>query len=148
MVVYYDSGISRSSRGIPACQSVFRGSAAGGLMSFRDQLNSYIKQLEKRLRLGAWLRGAAILTSVALAATVILVLITNAFAFSRWSITSARVVLLFAIILAVSFGIALPLKALNRHRAARQAEDIFPEFKQRLVTFAERDALTREPFLD
>ena len=100
------------------------------------------------MRLGAWFRGAAILTSVALATTVVLVLITNAFAFSRWSITSARVVLLFALVLAVSFGIALPLKALNRRRAARQAEDVFPEFQQRLVTFAERDADVREPFLE
>ena len=47
-------------------------------MSIRDQLNSYIERVEKRLRLGAWLRGAAILTSVALTATVVLVLITNA----------------------------------------------------------------------
>ena len=117
-------------------------------MSFRDQLNSYIQQLERRLRLGAMFRGAAILTSVALAATVVLVLITNALAFSRWSITSARVALLFALVLAVTFGIALPLIALNRRRAARQAEEIFPEFKQRLVTFAERDAQKREPFLD
>ena len=38
--------------------------------------------------------------------------------------------------------------ALNRRRAARQAEEMFPEFKQRLVTFAERDAGEREPFLD
>ena len=60
-------------------------------MSIRDQLNSYIQRLEKRLRLGALLRGAAILTSVALAATVVLVLITNAFAFSKWSITGARI---------------------------------------------------------
>ena len=117
-------------------------------MSIRDQLNSYIQQLERRLRLGAMLRGAAILTSVALAATVVLVLITNALAFSRWSITSARVALLFALVLAVTFGIALPLIALNRRRAARQAEEMFPEFKQRLVTFAERDAEKREPFLD
>ena len=117
-------------------------------MSFRDQLNSYIHQLERRLRLGAMFRGAAILTSVALAATVVLVLITNALAFSRWSITSARVALLFALVLAVTFGIALPLVALNRRRAARQAEDMYPEFKQRLVTFAERDAEKREPFLD
>jgi len=29
-------------------------------MSIRDQLNSYIERLEKRLRLGAWFRGAAI----------------------------------------------------------------------------------------
>ena len=117
-------------------------------MSFRDQLNSYIHRLERRLRLGAMFRGAAILTSVALAATVVLVLITNALAFSRWSITSARVALLFALVLAVTFGIALPLIALNRRRAARQAEEMFPEFKQRLVTFAERDVEKREPFLD
>src|SRR5579863_5504765 len=117
-------------------------------MSFRDQLNSYIQQLERRLRLGAIFRGAAILTSVALAATVVLVLITNALAFSRWSITSARVTLLFALVLAVTFGIALPLTALNRRRAAREAEIAFPEFKERLVTFAERDAEKREPFLD
>jgi hypothetical protein len=117
-------------------------------MSVRDQLNSYIQRLEKRLRLGALVRGVAILTSVALVATVLLVLITNAFAFSRWSITSARVALLFALILAITFGIALPVAALNRRRAARQAENIFPEFQQRLVTFAERDAHAREPFLD
>ena len=117
-------------------------------MSFRDQLNSYIQELERRLRLGAMFRGAAILTSVALAATVVLVLITNALAFSRWSITSARVALLFALVLAVTFGIALPLIALNRRRAARQAEEMFPEFQQRLVTFAERDLEKREPFLD
>ena len=117
-------------------------------MSVRDQLNSYIQRLEKRLRLGALLRGAAILTSVALAATVVLVLITNAFAFSQWSITGARVALLFALALAVSFGIALPLNALNRRRAARKAEAVFPEFQQRLVTFAERDVDGREPFIE
>ena len=117
-------------------------------MSLRDQLNSYIQQLEKRLRLGAMVRGGAILTSVALLATVVLVLITNALAFSRGSITGARVALLFAIVLAVTFGIALPIRALSRRRAARQAEEIFPEFQQRLLTFAERDVQTREPFLD
>ncbi len=72
-------------------------------MSTRDQLNSYIQQLERRLRLGAMLRGAAILTSVALATTVVLVLITNALAFSGWSITTARVALIFALVLAIGF---------------------------------------------
>src|SRR5260370_34873062 len=117
-------------------------------MSIRDQLNSYIKRLEKRLRLGALLRGAAILTSVALVATVLLVLITNAFAFSRWSVTSARVVLLFALALSGSFGMALPLRALNRRRAARPAEALVPRCQQRLVTFAERDTHGREPCID
>ena len=59
-------------------------------MSSRDQLDSYIAQLEGRLRLGALLRGAAILTSVALAATVVLVLIANHFAFSSWTASPAR----------------------------------------------------------
>jgi hypothetical protein len=117
-------------------------------MSIRDQLNSYLQQLERRLRMGAWFRGAAILTSVALLTTVVLVLITNALAFNRWSITTARVLLLFALAVAVSFGIALPLRALTRRRAARQAEEAFPEFKQRLLTFAEREPQSREPFLD
>jgi hypothetical protein len=117
-------------------------------MSIRDQLNSYMRRLEKRMRLGALLRGAALLTSVALAATVVLVLIANAFAFSKWSITGARVALFFALALAASFGIVLPLKALNRRRAARKAEAVFPEFQQRLVTFAERDMDGREPFIE
>ncbi len=117
-------------------------------MSVREELNAYLQELEKRLRIGAALRGAAILTSVALVATVVLVLITNAFAFSRWSITSARVALLFALVFAITFGLAIPLRARTRRLAARRAEDMFPEFQQRLVTYAERDAGTREPFLE
>src|SRR5260221_11826137 len=105
-------------------------------MSIRDQLNSYIKPLEKRLRLGAVFRGAAILTSVALVATVLLGLITNALAFSRWSITSARVILLFVLALAVSFGIAIPPSALSRSQAACKAEARVTAFHHRLATFA------------
>ncbi len=55
-------------------------------MRTRDQLNAYIEQLERRLRLCALLRGGAILTSVALTVTVVLVLIANALAFSTWSL--------------------------------------------------------------
>jgi hypothetical protein len=116
-------------------------------MSARDQLNSYIGQLERRLRMGAAVRGAAILASGALAATVVLVLIANAFAFASWSITSARFVLVCALVYAAAFGLALPLVRLNRRRVAAKAEAKFPEFKQRLVTFAERDA-AREPFIE
>jgi hypothetical protein len=116
-------------------------------MSARDQLNSYIGQLERRLRIGTAVRGAAMIASAALAATVILVLIANAFAFASWSIISARFVLLCALVYAAAFGLALPLLRLNRRRAAAKAESEFPDFKQRLVTFAERDA-SREPFLE
>jgi len=116
-------------------------------MSARDQLNSYIGRIERRLRIGAALRGAAILASAALVLTVILVLIANAFAFVSWSIISARFILFCALVYAASFGLAIPLLRLNRRRAAAKAEAAFPDFKQRLVTFAERDA-SSDPFIE
>src|SRR5260370_4069049 len=53
------------------------GYAAGGRMSKRNELNSYIARLQQRLRLGAWLRGAAIFTGTALVVTVALVKIRS-----------------------------------------------------------------------
>jgi hypothetical protein len=117
-------------------------------MSTREQLNSYIRQLERRLRLGAVLRGTAILTAAALAATVFLVLILNSLAFSSGSVTAARVTLLFALAFAAGCGLAIPLSRLNRRRAVGKAENIFPQFEQRLVTFAERDGEAGQPFID
>ena len=67
------------------------GHAAGGSMSNHSQLNSYIAQLQQRLRLGAWLRGAAIFAGTALVVTVALVLLLNRFAFpahARYSSTT------------------------------------------------------------
>jgi hypothetical protein len=117
-------------------------------MSARDQLASYLKMLQKRLRLGALLRGAAALVAVALTATLVLVLITNAFGFSDSSLFAARVVLVLALAAVVGYGVALPLRALNDRRAARKAEAAFPQFDQRLVTFAERDRGGSDPFLE
>jgi hypothetical protein len=117
-------------------------------MSARTELNSYLAELERRLRLTAALRGAAILASVALAATVVLVLIANAFAFSPWSVKETRFALLVTLALAASFGLIFPLLELTRRRAAGKAENAFPKFKQRLVTFAERDPQNPEPFIE
>ena len=117
-------------------------------MSTRDRLNAYISDLEKRLRLGALLRGGAILTSVALTVTVVLVLIANALAFSTWSLDTARVALIIALAFAVGFGLAVPLYGLDRRRASGKAEKVFPQFQQRLITFTERDAGGRDPFLE
>jgi len=64
--------------------------AAGGSMSFREQLHAYIAQLEQRLRWSTLLRGLAILTGSALLATLVLVTIANALAFSHGSVTAAR----------------------------------------------------------
>jgi hypothetical protein len=117
-------------------------------MSTREELNSYIGKLERRLRLGAALRGTAILTAAALAATVFLVLVINSFAFSSGSVTGARVTLLFALAFAAGCGLAIPLSRLNRRRAVGKAENLFPQFQQRLVTFAERNREAREPFIE
>ncbi len=125
-------------------------------MSAREQLNSYISQVEKRLRLGTATRGAAILTLAALVTTVVLVLIANAFGFSQASIASARAILVLALLAALVYALALPLLYLDRQSAVDKAESAFPKFKQRLMTFAERDpsapgapdADTREPFIE
>jgi hypothetical protein len=114
----------------------------------RDQLASYLKKLEGRLRLGALLRGVAALVAVALTTTVVLVLITNAFGFSDVSLLFARIVLILILAFVVGYGVAVPFKALNRRRSALKAEVAFPQFDQRLVTFAERDQGDRDPFLE
>lgn len=117
-------------------------------MSARDRLDSYLEQLRKRLRLGVLARGAALVVSAALAATVVLVLVTNVFAFSEGSLVSARGALLLILALSAAFGIALPLYGLTRRRTVTRAEAAFPQFQQRLVTFAEQNPDQPEPFLE
>src|SRR5271163_1505978 len=115
-------------------------------MSLREQLHAYIAQLEKRLRWSALLRGLAILTGSALLATLILVSIANALAFSNGSVTAARFTLILILAVAAAAGLALPLRRLTRRRAVGAAEAAFPQFKERLTTFAERDG--RDPFIE
>ncbi len=108
-------------------------------MSKREQLNLYIQQVQQRLRLDASLRGAAILAFAALAATIVLTLILNAYAFPEGGLTPARLVLLAVVVAAVCFGLAWPLRRLTRRRSVGRAEEAFPEFEQRLVTFSEKE---------
>jgi hypothetical protein len=115
-------------------------------VSLREQLHAYIAELEKRLRWSTLLRGAAIVTGSALLATLVLVTIANALAFSHGSIPAARFVLILALAVAAAAGLALPLRRLTRRRAVRTAEAVFPQFQERLITFAERDG--RDPFIE
>jgi hypothetical protein len=108
-------------------------------MTAREQLHAYIAQLEQRLRLSTWLRGFAILTGGALVATLVLVTIANALAFSHGSVTAARFALILILAIAAAAGLALPLLRLTRRRAIGTAEAAFPQFQQRLTTFTERD---------
>src|SRR5439155_18238143 len=74
---------------------------------------------------------------VALLVTLILVFITNRYAFSEGSLIAARFVLFIALGVAISYGLVIPLLRLGRRNAARRAEVRFPEFKERLLTVAE-----------
>ena len=116
-------------------------------MNKRELLNQYLGQLERRLRTNALLGGAALVVLAALVATVVLALVTNRFAFSADSLTGARLALFIVLALAVGFGIAQPLLRLNRRRAAARAEKKFPEFEERLITFADQERAPG-PFVD
>src|SRR5947208_1876492 len=107
-------------------------------MNTREQLNVYLRGVESRLRLLVVSRGAAMALGVALGATLALVLITNALAFSATSMLLARVVLFVALAVALGFGLVLPLMGLNQRRSAGKAEAACPEFQERLLTYVER----------
>src|SRR5580658_294582 len=115
-------------------------------MSLREQVHAYIAQLEQRLRWSTLLRGVAILAGGALAATLVLVTIANALAFSHGSVTVARFALILILAIAAAAGLALPLHRLTRRRAVGTAEAAFPQFQQRLTTFVERDG--HDPFIE
>jgi hypothetical protein len=115
-------------------------------MSSREQVHAYIAQLEQRLRWSTLLRGLAILTGGALVATLVLVTIANALAFSHGSVTAARFGLILILAIAAAAGLALPLRRLTRRRAIGTAEAVFPQFQQRLTTFSERDG--RDTFIE
>lgn len=111
-------------------------------------LTEYLGRVERRLRLLAFTRGAAITAAAALVFTVLAVLLANAFAFSDPSVAGARVVLFVAVALALGAGLMVPLLRLNRRNAARQTERKFPQFEERLLTFAERAQTNPgDPFL-
>src|ERR1700744_915305 len=115
-------------------------------MSLREQLHEYIAQLEERLRWNTWLPGLAIFAGSALVATLVLVTIANALAFSHGSVTAARFGLILILAVAAGAGLAVPLRRLTRRRAVGKAEVAFPQFEQRLTTFVERDG--QDPFID
>ena len=118
-------------------------------MNTREQLNQYLRGLETRLRWMTVSKGVAIAAGVALGATVALVLITNALAFSTTSMTLARVILFLSLALALGLALVLPLLRLNGRRAAGRAESEFPEFEERLLTFVERSQDEKpDPMLD
>ncbi|HZP06293.1 MAG TPA: hypothetical protein VFB43_15450 [Terracidiphilus sp.] len=107
-------------------------------MSYRSELSSYVARLQQRLRLSAWLRGAAVFTGTALMVTLALIFALNLLAFPERGVSLARLVIFATLAAAAALGIVLPLKKLTRARAVRMAEAAGPELEQRLTTFEER----------
>src|SRR5260370_340747 len=116
-------------------------------MNAFEQLELYLKALERRMRLATFSRGIALSALSALVATVLLVLVMNAYAFSEGSLTWSRIALFLAIAFAIALGIVVPLIQVNHQRAAKRAESQIPEFGDRLLTFAERKSI-RDPFME
>src|SRR5690349_18575905 len=113
-----------------------------------DRLSEYLGAVERRLRLLALTRGIAVTAGLALALTVVAVLIANQFAFSNPSVVGARVFLFLGIALAIAAALIVPVIRLNRRHAARKAEMEFPQFEERLLTFTERaESNPNDPFL-
>ena len=108
-------------------------------MSKRSELNLYIQRVQRRLRLDAGVRGAAVIAAVALTSTIVLTLILNAYAFPERGLTPARVALFCLVGIAVCAALAWPLWRLSRARAVARSEAAFPEFEQRLTTFSEKE---------
>ena len=115
-------------------------------MNALETVNQYLQGLERRLRMFALSRGAAITAAVALAVTVLLVLLVNRFAFSAVSVFWARTALFVALGTAVALGLVLPFLRVNRRRTAHNIEKEFPQFEQRLLTLAERKSDPSDPF--
>jgi hypothetical protein len=113
-----------------------------------DRLSDYLGAVERRLRILAWTRGAAATALAALALTVLAVLVANRFAFSDGSVLGARLFLFLGLAMAIAAALVIPVIRLNRRHAARKTEGRYPQFEERLLTFAEKlDANPSDPFL-
>jgi len=117
-------------------------------MSYSSELNSYIARVQHRLRLGAWLRGAALFAATALVVTLALVAVLNRLAFPGTGVAFGRLAILLALASAAVLGLTLPLMRLTRAWTVRRAERANPQLEHRLTTFEERDSKGNEPFLE
>src|SRR6185369_14748460 len=114
-----------------------------------DRLSEYLGAIERRLRLIALTRGIAVTAGMALALTIVAVLVINQFAFSNGSVIGARVFLFLGLALAIGGALIVPVIRLNRRNAARRAEAHHPQFEERLLTLTERiETHPGDPFLE
>jgi hypothetical protein len=107
-------------------------------MTALEQLNAYLQSLERRLRVLAISRGAALVAASALLLTLVFAFIGNAFAFTSRVVWPLRVLLYLSVAAAISFALVRPLLRLTRRWVARRAEQSIPGFQERLLTVSEK----------
>ena len=113
-----------------------------------EGMSRYLARLERGLRWLAVSRGAALLGAAALVLTLVLAFALDRLAFPSAGVSWARALLFLGLAAALAVGLVMPLLRLNRRRSARAAEQKFPAFGDRLLTFAERQrANPTDPFL-
>ena len=108
-------------------------------MTALEHLHGYLRGLTWRLRFFAASRGLALTAACALLLTLLFVYIGNRFEFAGNIVLPLRIVLYAAVAAVVSLAVLLPLLRLNRRQVTREVEDRAPEFKERLLTIAERE---------
>src|SRR5205814_9630960 len=114
-----------------------------------DRLSEYLGAIERRMRLLALTRGAAVTAALALSLAVVAVMVANQFAFSNPSVIGARVFLFLGLAFGLAAALIIPVIRLNRRRAAREAESKCPQFEERLLTFTEKmEQNPGDPFLE
>jgi hypothetical protein len=107
-------------------------------MAALDQLNEYLRKLERRVRFFAASRGAAFTAAVTLALTVLLVAIGNHFSFAAGVVLPLRILLYLSVAAAIALLLAIPLRRLTRRHIAGMIEQRFGDLNERLVTVTER----------
>lgn len=108
------------------------------MMTALEQLNQYLRKLERRVRFFAASRGAAFTAAVALAITVLLVAIGNHYSFAAGVVLPLRIVLYLSVGAAIALLLAIPLRRLTRRHIAGMIEQRFGDLNERLVTVTER----------
>ena len=108
-------------------------------MTALEHLQGYLRGLTWRLRFFAASRGLAITAACALLLTLLFVYIGNRFEFAGGVVLPLRIVLYAAVAAVLSIALLKPLLRLNRRQVTREVEDRAPEFKERLLTIAERE---------
>jgi hypothetical protein len=116
-------------------------------MTALEQLQTYLRRLELRMRVLAASRGAAVVTAAALLLTILLVAIGNRLRFAQGVVWPLRVLLFAALAAVISFAVAIPLWRLNKKWVTRLAERRVPGFGERLLTIVERPD-TSNPFTE